>query len=539
MVGGNTYTANRTVTRDITLPAINFIGGATSFTDVSVTTQVAILFREAVTDLELEDFFVEAGSLSNLSSSDGGVSWIADFTPNQSTNNPNSIITLGNDYTYVSTGLAPVVSDVPVVWSDRSPEVVVSNTNDLSLGTGIGSRSATTGLNFPVESGSSVSFDTPYAGGSSSTNIGISYLERQPGKNPAIDYSLQNANGRLRALQASSVYGQFDGVNAQNVRFSRRGERVSIFINNILRFTFDSFLVGPLYPQVLFNDNTPINNTRIIQDVTLTSVSYAVQTQLGITGTNVNGNTITIDFDQSLNAASLAFTNLELLVGGASIFISDSAVSGNQLTLTYSGPALADGSLATLSYTPIGGVGLTSTNGASVGAISTIFANGNQPFTFSSAASYALGSSQADTFTVDYKNISSGGGDDTIYWGDARGTGGNLFTGGTGRDTYIKNPPVGTNIGFSARGEYFITDFETGTVGDIIDVSRAIAYDSSAGHDLTDFVHVISNGTDTLLRFANPLRSIEDGALFTSALRLQGVVTTLSQLIADGNLIVE
>ncbi|MDB9836258.1 Ig-like domain-containing protein [Flavobacteriaceae bacterium] len=536
VVNGTTYMADRTVTRDINLPALNFIGGATNFTDPSVSTQIAILFREAVTDFEIEDFFVEGATLSNLASTDGGTSWTADFTPNQLTVNPNGVIVLGVDYTYVSSGLAPVINEIPVVWSDRDPEILVTNTNDLSFGAGLlPNRSATTGLNFPVESGSSITYDTDNG---SYFHIGINYLERIPGAQVAPDYGLVRQNSRYRVYEGLSNYGTLGVTTSQSVRLSRRGERVLLFIDDQLHFTFNSFLVGPLYPQVRFNSATPIRNTRISQDITLSSSSYSVQTRLNITNTSVSGNVITVDFDQPLNAASLATVETDLRIAGASIFISDTTVSGNQLILTYSGPTLADGTLATVAFTTVGGKGLAATNGALAGSTSIQFSNGNQPIVFSSAAGYDFGTPLADTFTVNAGNIFAGGGDDTIYWGAARGAGGNTYTGGTGRDTYIKVEPSG-NINFTARGEYNITDFETGAAGDIIDVSQAIAYDSAAGHDLINFIYVINNGTDTILRFANPLRPIDQGPAFTSSLRLKGIITTVAQLIADGNLIVE
>jgi hypothetical protein len=42
---------------------------------------VTITFSEAVSGLDLADFSVEHGALSNLSSSDGGITWTATLTP--------------------------------------------------------------------------------------------------------------------------------------------------------------------------------------------------------------------------------------------------------------------------------------------------------------------------------------------------------------------------------------------------------------------------------------------------------------------------
>src|SRR5690606_12801287 len=63
---------------------------------VGETSLVTITFSEAVTGLDLTDFNVASGSLSNLSSSDGGVTWSATFTPDANVENTGNLITLNN-----------------------------------------------------------------------------------------------------------------------------------------------------------------------------------------------------------------------------------------------------------------------------------------------------------------------------------------------------------------------------------------------------------------------------------------------------------
>ena len=70
LVDGNSITASRTVTHDVTLPAILLTSN--NITDPSAIIPVSILFREAVTDLEISDFVVQGGSLTNLTTSNGG-----------------------------------------------------------------------------------------------------------------------------------------------------------------------------------------------------------------------------------------------------------------------------------------------------------------------------------------------------------------------------------------------------------------------------------------------------------------------------------
>ncbi|WP_255265063.1 Ig-like domain-containing protein, partial [Comamonas testosteroni] len=51
---------------------------------VGESSTVTITFSEAVTGLDIGDFTVANGVLSNLSSSDGGITWTAILTPTAS-----------------------------------------------------------------------------------------------------------------------------------------------------------------------------------------------------------------------------------------------------------------------------------------------------------------------------------------------------------------------------------------------------------------------------------------------------------------------
>jgi hypothetical protein len=61
---------------------------------VGQTTQVTFTFSEAVTDFDLSDLSVTNGELSNLSSSDGGKTWTATFTPTVNLTDPSNFIAL-------------------------------------------------------------------------------------------------------------------------------------------------------------------------------------------------------------------------------------------------------------------------------------------------------------------------------------------------------------------------------------------------------------------------------------------------------------
>ena len=57
---------------------------------------VTITFSEAVTGLELSDFTVENGVLSDLTTSDGGLTWTATLTPRAGITDASNVITLNN-----------------------------------------------------------------------------------------------------------------------------------------------------------------------------------------------------------------------------------------------------------------------------------------------------------------------------------------------------------------------------------------------------------------------------------------------------------
>ncbi|MCQ6260161.1 Ig-like domain-containing protein [Pseudomonas sp. Q11] len=58
------------------------------------TTQVTFTFSEAVTDFDLSDLSVTNGELTNLTTSDGGKTWTATFTPTVSLTDPSNFIAL-------------------------------------------------------------------------------------------------------------------------------------------------------------------------------------------------------------------------------------------------------------------------------------------------------------------------------------------------------------------------------------------------------------------------------------------------------------
>ncbi|ROM66195.1 glycosyl hydrolase [Pseudomonas brassicacearum] len=81
---------------------------------VGETTQVTFTFNEAVTDFDLSDLSVTNGELTNLTTSDGGKTWTATFTPTVNLTDPSNFIALD-------------VSNVSDLTGNAGASVAVSN----------------------------------------------------------------------------------------------------------------------------------------------------------------------------------------------------------------------------------------------------------------------------------------------------------------------------------------------------------------------------------------------------------------------------
>ncbi len=90
---GTTNSANFTI--DTVLPTATIVV-ADNALSVGETTLVTITFSEAVSGFSNADLSIANGTLSAVSSSDGGITWTATFTPTADITNANNLITLDN-----------------------------------------------------------------------------------------------------------------------------------------------------------------------------------------------------------------------------------------------------------------------------------------------------------------------------------------------------------------------------------------------------------------------------------------------------------
>src|SRR5690606_7819281 len=83
-------------------PTVSSITMSDTALKIGDTALVTITFSEAVSDFDNTDVTVEQGTLSTLSSVDGGVTWTGTFTPTAAVEDTTNIITVANTYTDLS-----------------------------------------------------------------------------------------------------------------------------------------------------------------------------------------------------------------------------------------------------------------------------------------------------------------------------------------------------------------------------------------------------------------------------------------------------
>ncbi|MBC3350332.1 glycosyl hydrolase, partial [Pseudomonas sp. SWRI196] len=90
---GTTSSGNYAI--DTQVPTATIVVADTAL-NIGETSLVTITFNEAVSGFDNSDLTISNGTLSNVSSTDGGVTWTATFTPSASIADTSNLITLDN-----------------------------------------------------------------------------------------------------------------------------------------------------------------------------------------------------------------------------------------------------------------------------------------------------------------------------------------------------------------------------------------------------------------------------------------------------------
>uniref|UniRef100_UPI003F58FCC9 Ig-like domain-containing protein n=1 Tax=Pseudomonas grandcourensis TaxID=3136736 RepID=UPI003F58FCC9 len=104
---------------------------------IGETSLVTITFNEAVTGLTTADLSVDNGTLSSLSSSDGGITWTATFTPSANITDTTNLVTLDNTGVVDqagNTGSGTTDSNNYLIDSQRPTATIVLSDPTLSAG---------------------------------------------------------------------------------------------------------------------------------------------------------------------------------------------------------------------------------------------------------------------------------------------------------------------------------------------------------------------------------------------------------------------
>jgi uncharacterized repeat protein (TIGR02059 family) len=93
-----TTSAALDVTVDLTAPTVSSITLSDAALKIGETSTVIVTFSETVTGFDKNDVSVESGSVGEFSSTDGGKTWTALFTPTTGTEDATNVVSVGADY---------------------------------------------------------------------------------------------------------------------------------------------------------------------------------------------------------------------------------------------------------------------------------------------------------------------------------------------------------------------------------------------------------------------------------------------------------
>ena len=457
------------------------------------TATVTFTFAEAVTDFGLDDISVASGSLSNLQSSDGGVTWTAVLTPEAGVDQAENAISVNANWRFVSGNPVPTAGgEFAVTFAGNyDPATTQVYGNSLSKIGVDGWASTVPALpNGDVDSGAfsdqAIHGDgylatTLVGDGSQVGAIGLSSANANDSLY-SMDYAVSyGANGKLSFYQNGTLQLSADvsAVEGDELKLAVNDGVVSVLLNDALVHSFTQNSNGaPLHADVaLYSTGAAFDNIVMSDDAVAASANYDVDTESLLSSVAASGNTVTVAYSADLSALyTPSASSFEVAVDGAGRQVTAVNIFNGQLQVTFSGDALADDEQLEFSYTATGSNQLQDLAGGLMDNIgNAVVGNGN--------LTTLTGTRGADT-------IVGSAGDDVITGNQ----GNDVLFGMAGADTFDYNRLTNGN------GTDTIMDFETGAGGDVIDLSDLLVGYESGTSDLADFIIVdtVSETDDTL-----------------------------------------
>ncbi|UZE24028.1 Ig-like domain-containing protein [Pseudomonas sp. B21-056] len=287
--GVGTTNSNNYVVNDTVAPTATIVVADTALR-IGETSQVTITFSEAVTGFTNADLTIANGTLSAVSSSDGGITWTATLTPDASVTDTTNLVVLTN------TGVA-----------------------DLSGNAGVGTTNSN---NYAIDTvrptASIVVADTALRVGETSL-VTITFSEAVSGFTNA---DLTIANGTLSAVSSS------DGGITWTATFTPSAS-VSDTTNLI---TLDNTGVADLNGNA--GSGTTDSNNYAIDTVRPTATIVVADTALNIGETSL----VTITFSEAVTG----FTNADLTIANGTLSAVSSSDGGITWTATFTPSASVD-----------------------------------------------------------------------------------------------------------------------------------------------------------------------------------------------------
>jgi hypothetical protein len=474
---------------------------------VGETSLVTITFSEAVTGLAVADFTVANGTLSGLSSGDGGITWTATLTPTANVTDATNLITLDN--TGVAdlagfTGTGTTDSNNYAVDTQRPTATIVVADTALAAGE---TSLVTITFSEPVTGLTTADFTVANGALSalSSSNGGLTWtatLTPTANVTDATNLITLNAAGVTDAAGNTGT----GTTDSNNYAVDTQRPTATIVMSDTALVAGETSLVTitfsePVTGFTLANITAPggvLTGLSSSDGVTWTAQFKPKDNLIDLTNViTVSGSGIT-DLAGNQMSGSTESTNYEINSGpteGDDILRLDSADDivdalggndqvfgggGDDLLMGGSGHDILKGGRG--DDTLLGGTGRDWLNGGrgadhldgGAGPADTAsYANSAAGVTVNLKTGVGSGGDAAGDTLVRIENLTGSAHDDTLTGGDGRnvlkggagndmltgGAGHDILIGGKGNDTFVLTPPTPTAIGFD---DDVVFDFRTG-----------------------------------------------------------------------------